>query len=218
MSISLGAFEVRLSEMVAAFTVFPNLGVRVKPYLVRKIIDHNDHVLEENFPDKKQVIDKETAFVMNYLMQGVVKYGTGYKARNLNAVIGGKTGTTNDYTNAWFIGFTPSITVGVWVGYDEPRKLGEEETGSQAALPIFINFMEKYLVKYPETKQFKKPSGVVWVDIDKWTGKLASPDCLHRFMEAFITGTEPMEYCTPEDHLLVKNYFGDETDTGSEDD
>lgn len=216
-SISLGAFEVKLSEMVAAYTVFPNLGTRVKPYLIKKIIDHNNHVLEENFPDKKQVLEKETAFIMNYLLQGVVKNGTAFKARYLNAPIGGKTGTTNDYTNAWFIGFTPSITVGVWVGYDEPRKLGYEETGSKAALPIFINFMEKYLQTYPETKQFKKPSGVVWVEIDKYTGKLVTPDCLRKFLEAFIIGTEPLEYCTPEDHALIKNYYGNESDDGNDD-
>jgi penicillin-binding protein 1A len=209
MSISLGAFEVKLSEMVAAYTVFPNLGVRVKPYLIKKTMDHNDHVMEENYPDRKQVIDKETAFVMNYLMQGVVQYGTGRRARKLPAPIGGKTGTTNEFTNAWFIGFSPSITVGVWVGYDEPRSLGDEETGSRAALPVFVSFMEKYLEKNTEPQYFNKPPGVVWVKIDKFTGKLATPDCLHVFTEAFITGTEPLEYCTEDDHQLFSDYYDD---------
>jgi len=211
MSISLGAFEVKLSEMVAAFSVFPNLGIRVKPFLVEKVVDHNGHVLKENHPDRKQVINKETAFVMNYLLQGVVQSGTGWRARRLPAAIGGKTGTTNDFTNAWFIGFSPSITVGVWVGYDEPRKLGEEETGSRAASPIFVSFMEKYLEKYPEPNAtYRKPPGVVWCWVDKYTGKLLSPDCLHKFKEAFIAGTEPLEECREEDHNMITHYYGDE--------
>jgi len=217
MSISLGAFEVKLSEMVAAFTVFPNIGIRVKPFLVKKVMDRNNHVLEENYPDRKQVLEKETAFIMNYMMQGVVQNGTGWKARHLKAPIGGKTGTTNEFTNAWFIGFSPTITVGVWVGYDEMRSLGNEETGSRAAAPIFVTFMEKYLEKYTEPPFFRKPSGVVWVMIDKYTGKLLTPDCLHAFKEAFVTGTEPLKYCTEEDHALITNYYGehkDEEDSG----
>jgi penicillin-binding protein 1A len=216
MSISLGAFEVKLSEMVAAYTVFPNMGVRVKPYLIHKIVDHNNHVLEENYPDRKHVIDKETAYVMNYLMQGVIKSGTGWKARKLNAPIGGKTGTTNEFTNAWFIGFSPSITVGVWVGYNEPKSLGEEETGSRAALPIFISFMEKYLEKHEEPLGFRKPSGVIWVMVDKYTGKLASPSCQHVIREAFLTGTEPLEECREEDHEEITDYYGDDKDEEEE--
>jgi penicillin-binding protein 1A len=213
MSISLGAFEVKLSEMVAAYTVFPNLGIRVKPFLVEKVVDHNGHVLKENHPDRKQVINKETAFVMNYLLQGVVQSGTGWKARKLPAAIGGKTGTTNDFTNAWFIGFSPTITIGIWVGYDEPRKLGEEETGSRAASPIFVDFMKKYLEKYPDTQTFRKPPGVVWCWVDKFTGKLLSPDCLHRFKEAFIAGTEPLEECREEDHDNITDYYGDDDES-----
>ena len=212
MSISLGAFEVKLSEMVAAYTVFPNLGIRVKPFLIEKIMDHTGHVLEENYPDRKQVIGKETAFVMNTLLQGVVKSGTAWRARRLPGLIGGKTGTTNDFTNAWFIGFSPSITVGIWVGYDEPRKLGEEETGGVAASPIFVSFMEKYLGKYTEPLAYRKPPGVIWVWIDKFTGKLLSPDCLHQFKESFIAGTEPLEGCTEEDHKRIIDYYGDERD------
>ena len=212
MSISLGAFEVKLSEMVAAYTVFPNLGIRVKPFLIEKIVDHTGHVLEENYPDRKQVISKETAFVMNSLLQGVVKSGTAWRARKLPGPIGGKTGTTNDFTNAWFIGFSPSITVGVWVGYDEPKKLGEEETGSEAASPIFVSFMEKYLATHTEPESYRKPPGVIWVWIDKYTGKLLTPDCLHQFKEAFIAGTEPLEECTEEDHKKILDYYGTEKD------
>ena len=130
MSLSLGAFEVTLKEMVEAFTVFANLGTRVNAYFVRGIRDLNDNIIEENAPERRQVIEKETAFIMNYLLQGVVRSGTGWRARELPAPLGGKTGTTNDFTDAWFIGFTPSLTVGVWVGLDQKKTLGDEQTGS----------------------------------------------------------------------------------------
>ncbi|MCP4218436.1 MAG: S1 RNA-binding domain-containing protein [bacterium] len=209
MSIALGAFEVTLLEMVAAYTVFPNMGYRVKPYMIKKVVDQNNYIIEENFPDKKKVLEKETAYVVNYLMQGVVKWGTGRRARHLKAPLGGKTGTTDDFTDAWFIGFSPSVTVGVWVGFDIKKKLGNEETGSRAACPVFVNFLEKYLEKYPEIQTFPKPSGVIMVKIDKMTGKLFTPDCLYPFMEAFISGSEPLDFCREDDHREAMDYYGD---------
>jgi penicillin-binding protein 1A len=209
MSIALGAYEVTLKEMVAVYTVFPNLGIRVNPFLVKKIVDHNDRIIQENYPDKKKVIEEENAYIINYLMQGAVQWGTGWRAKNLEAPIGGKTGTTDDYTDAWFIGFSPSITVGVWVGMDLKETLGPEETGSRAACPIFVQFMEKYLETYGESepREFRQPPGVILVRIDKRTGKLLSSDCLYPFWEAFIRGTEPVQYCTPEDHEKIVDYY-----------
>jgi len=216
MSLALGAFEVSLKEMVEAYTVFPNYGVRVNSYFIRSISDLNNNIIEENLPDRKQVIEKETAFIMNYLLQGVVKSGTGWRARDLPAPVGGKTGTTNDFTDAWFIGFTPTLTVGVWVGFDQKKSLGEEETGSQAAAPIFVAFMDKYLAKYPETGKFRIPSGVYMINIDKYTGKLVTPDCLYPYSEAFLPGTEPLEFCNDEEHQKIDNYF--KTEAESDDD
>ncbi|HSQ35325.1 MAG TPA: PBP1A family penicillin-binding protein [Candidatus Binatia bacterium] len=216
MSLGLGAFEVSLKEMVEAFTVFANYGTRVNSYFVRSISDLNNNIIEENFPDRKQVIEKETAFIMNYLLQGVVRSGTGWRARKLPAPIGGKTGTTNDFTDAWFIGFSPSLTVGVWVGFDQKKKLGNEETGSAAAAPIFVEFMEKYLEKHPETDKFRVPSGVYMIQIDKYTGKLVTPDCLYPFLEAFLPGSEPLEFCNDEEHQKIYNYF--KTEDESDDD
>ncbi|MEI6613499.1 MAG: PBP1A family penicillin-binding protein [Chrysiogenales bacterium] len=213
MSLALGAFEVTLKEMVEAYTVFPNYGVRVNSYFVRSIRDLNNNIIEENFPERKQVIEKETAFIMNYLLQGVVKSGTGWRARDLPAPVGGKTGTTNDFTDAWFIGFTPTLTVGVWVGFDQKKNLGTEETGSQAAAPIFVAFMEKYLNKYPETNKFRIPSGVYMINIDKYTGKLLTPDCLYPFSEAFLPGSEPLEFCNDEEHQKIYNYFKTEDES-----
>jgi penicillin-binding protein 1A len=143
-------------------------------------------------------------------MQGVVKSGTGFRARQLEAPIGGKTGTTDDYTDAWFIGFSPSLTVGVWMGLHLKESLGHEETGGRTASPIFVNFMEKYLEKYPEPQQYKRPAGVIARKIDKYTGKLATIECLYPFWEVFIRGSEPLERCTGEDHLNIVDYYHDE--------
>lgn len=208
MSIGLGSLEISLKEMVAAYSVFPNYGIRVNPYKIISILDQNNNIVEENFPDKKQVLEPDTAYVMNYLLQGVVKYGTGFKARVLNAPIGGKTGTTNNFTNAWFIGYSPTITVGVWVGHFVEKSLGNNETGSRAAAPIFVNFMKKYLEKYPEMKRYRKPPGVIMVKIDKMTGKLFSSGCLYPFIEYFLKGNEPLDNCTEEDHIRINDYYG----------
>ena len=212
MSLGLGAFEVTLQEMVEAFTVFANYGMRVESYFIRSIRDLNNNIIEENFPERKQVIEKETAFIMNYLLQGVVQSGTGWRARALPAPVGGKTGTTNDFTDAWFIGFTPTLTVGVWVGFDQKKSLGQEQTGSEAAAPIFVKFMENYLAKYPETNKFRVPSGIYMIDIDKYTGKLVTPDCLYPFSEAFLPGTEPLEFCNEEEHQKIFNYYQTEAE------
>lgn len=224
MSIALGTFEVKLIEMVSAFTVFPNLGIRVNPYFVKTVRDQYGHIIEENFPDRKMVIEPDTAFIMNYLLQGVVRMGSGWRARNLvneyKVPIGGKTGTTDRWTNAWFIGFCPSLTVGVWVGFDKGlMSLGRNETGSRAASPIFVKFMEKYLEKYSqqEPESFKKPPGVVWVEIDRLTGKLLTSQCLYPFREVFLTGTEPMEPCNEEDHFKITDYYHDIGDRDPED-
>ena len=140
--IALGAADLTLYEQTAAFTVFPNDGIRTEPRMVRKVTDYEGHVLEEDLPDAKDVIAQNTARSMVSLLQGVVLHGTAAAAKKLNHPVAGKTGTTNDYTDAWFIGFSPSITCGVWIGYDEKRTLGENETGGHAALPIWIDFMQ----------------------------------------------------------------------------
>ena len=217
MSLALGAFEVTLKEMVEAYTVFPNLGTRVNAYFIRSIRDLDNNIIEENSPERKQVIEKETAFIMNYLLRGVVRSGTGWRARDLPAPVGGKTGTTNDFTDAWFIGFTPSVTVGVWVGFDQKKSLGEEQTGNEAALPIFVKFMENYLKKYPEAGKFSPPSGVYMIDIDKYTGKLLTPDCLYPLSEAFLPGTEPLEFCNEEEHQKIFNYYKTESTDSTDD-
>ena len=139
--VALGAADLTLYEQTAAYTVFPNDGLRIEPRYIRKVTDYEGHVLEQDFPDAKDVISQRTARTMVSLLEEVVKHGTGGIARKLNHPVAGKTGTTNDYTDAWFIGFTPSVTCGVWIGFDEKKNLGENETGGHAALPIWVDFM-----------------------------------------------------------------------------
>ena len=140
--IALGAAEVTLFEETAAFTTFPNDGVRVTPRYIRKVTDYDGQVREENFPEVTDVVNARTARTMVSLLQGVVQMGTATPALKLKHPLAGKTGTTNDFTDAWFVGFSPSITCGVWIGYDEKKTLGSRETGGVAALPIWIDFMK----------------------------------------------------------------------------
>lgn len=139
--VALGAADLTLYEETSAFSVFPNDGIRIEPRFIRKVTDYEGHVLEEDYPDAKDVISQRTSRIMVSLLQGVVQHGTAAAARRLNHALAGKTGTTNNYTDAWFIGFSPSITCGVWMGFDEKRPLGENETGGHAALPVWMSFM-----------------------------------------------------------------------------
>ncbi len=140
--VALGSAEVTLMEQTAGFAVFPNDGVRVKPRYIRKVTDFEGRVLEENFPEVRDVVSARTARIMTMMMQGVVQYGTAVRAKSLKHPLAGKTGTTNDFTDAWFVGFSPSITCGVWIGFDEKKTIGKKETGGVAALPVWMDFMK----------------------------------------------------------------------------
>jgi penicillin-binding protein 1A len=139
--IALGAVEITLEEQVASYSVFPNDGIRVSPRLVRKVSNADGITLWEDPPSVEEVIDQQTARTMMILLRAVADRGTGAAAAQLNHPLGGKTGTTSDFTDAWFLGFSPSVTCGVWVGYDSRESLGEKETGAKVALPIWINVM-----------------------------------------------------------------------------
>ncbi|HXJ86077.1 MAG TPA: penicillin-binding transpeptidase domain-containing protein, partial [Candidatus Binatia bacterium] len=139
--VALGSAEVTLLEQTAAYSVFPNDGVRVSPRYITRVTDYEGRVLEEDFPEVKDVISERTARVMTWMLREVVLHGTGVAAAKLPFPVAGKTGTTNDFTDAWFVGFTPTMTCGVWVGYDEKKSLGAKETGAHAALPIWMNFV-----------------------------------------------------------------------------
>ena len=154
--VALGAADITLAEQTAAFTTFPNDGVRVTPRYIRKVTDYDGRVLEEDYPEVHDVVSARTARIMVSMLREVIQHGTGYAASKLNHPLGGKTGTTNDFTDAWFVGFSPSITCGVWVGYDEKKTLGDKETGARAALPIWMDFMRVALVGR-ESEDFAAP-------------------------------------------------------------
>ncbi len=141
--VALGAAEITLEEQVASYSVFPNDGIRVQPRLIRKVSNADGITLWEDPPEVKEVISQQTARTMMTFLQAVTAHGTGAAASQLNHPLGGKTGTTSDFTDAWFLGFSPSITCGVWVGFDSRESLGEKETGARAALPIWMTIMKQ---------------------------------------------------------------------------
>ncbi len=143
--LALGAAEITLMEQTSAYSVFPNDGVRVTPHYITKVTDYEGRVLEEDYPDVKDVISAGTARIMTAMLREVVLHGTGAAAAKMPFPVAGKTGTTNDFTDAWFMGFSPTMTCGVWMGFDEKKTLGAKETGAHAALPIWMSFMNTAL-------------------------------------------------------------------------
>lgn len=147
--VALGAVELTLLEHTSAFSVFPSDGVRFVPHYIVKVTDYDGHVLEDNRPVVKDVISQRTARIMTSMLRDVVLRGTGNAANRLSIPVAGKTGTTNNFTDAWFMGFSPAVTCGVWVGFDRKRSLGNKETGAMAALPIWIDFMSSTIATMP---------------------------------------------------------------------
>jgi len=191
LAVALGAAEATLTEMTSAYSVFPNQGVRMRPYAIGKVSDREGNVLEENRPEPKEAIRADTAFVMTTLLRGVVQRGTAQKAASMNWPLGGKTGTTDDYTDAWFVGFDPDITVGVWVGLDQKKPIGSNMTGAEAALPIWMDIMKAWIGDRKEPPQFASPGNIVFVTVDKGTGDPAVEGTPGAIPEAFIAGTQP---------------------------
>ena len=185
LSLALGAAEATLVDTTAAYSVFPNQGVRMTPYAVVTISDREGNVLEQNRPQAHEAIRADTAFVMTNLLRGVIQRGTGAAAAALDWPLAGKTGTMDDYTDTWFIGFDPNITVGVWVGYDEKKPIGgssQGETGATAALPIWMDFMRAYIDTRGDRQNppaFDPPGNIAFVTLDSG------------ITEAFINGTQP---------------------------
>ena len=185
LSLALGAAEATLMDATAAYSVFPNRGVRMTPFAVTSIADREGNILEQNRPQAREAIRADTAFVMTNLLRGVVQQGTGAAAASLDWPLAGKTGTVDDYTDAWFIGFDPNITVGVWVGYDEKKPIGASsngETGASAALPIWMDFMRAHIDANGDRANpppFDAPGNIAFVALDSG------------ITEAFINGTQP---------------------------
>jgi penicillin-binding protein 1A len=184
LSLALGAAEATLTEVTSAYSAFPNHGVRMRPYMVVTIADREGNVLEENRAQPHEAMRADTAFVMTNLLRGVVQRGTAAAAASLDWPLAGKTGTMDEYTDAWFVGFDPNMTVGVWVGRDEKKPIGYGETGATAALPIWMDFMRAYIDLYGDRTQpptFEPPGNIVFVTLESG------------ITEAFINGTQPSQ-------------------------
>jgi penicillin-binding protein 1A len=192
LSIALGTSDLTLLELTSAYGALANQGTWVRPTAIRYVLDAQHKLLEENVPQGREALPPDLAYVVTYMMRGTVERGTGHAAKALGRPVAAKTGTTNDYSNAWFIGFTPTLATGVWVGYDRPRSLGKDETGSRVAVPIWTAFMKEALAGTP-VEEFPIPEGVVLVPVDL----SASGTCAKPVTMAFLAGTEPKNTCGP---------------------
>jgi len=193
LSLALGTSGVKLINLTAAYSVFPNKGKLIEPYGVMEVVDGNGRLVWRVKPNKKAVISRESAAVITDMLRSVIQDGTGKKAKIIQRPIAGKTGTTNEYKDALFIGFSPSITTGVWVGQDTFTTIGKGETGARAALPIWIEFMKRALHNRP-IQYFDMPDDVVKVRIDPTTGLLAADNAPNAVKALFKKGTEPKSY------------------------
>jgi penicillin-binding protein 1A len=198
LSMALGSSSISLFELTKAYAVFANQGNSFRPILIKKILDRDGNLLEEKpslfyskeSPDEERILTPQTAYIMTYLLEGVVQNGTGWKAKALKRPVAAKTGTTDQFFDAWFIGYTPEFITGVWVGFDDERSLGDNETGSRAASPIWVNFMSKVMKDKP-IQDFPVPEGIEFMKIDPRTGQISLGR--EAILECFNEGTGPTQ-------------------------
>ncbi len=193
-SLVLGAFELTPLELATAYAVLANGGKRVKPRFFTSVEDSSGKALVENRPQAESVVSAESAYLVTDMLRSAIDAGTGreIRARSLNADVAGKTGTTNDTRDAWFVGYTPELLAVVWVGYDDNRELGL--SGAEAALPLWARFMKAALAG-SEKDSFRTPGGIVTAEIDPTTGKRAAERCPRRVREVFRSASAPREIC-----------------------
>jgi len=195
-SLALGAFEVTLAEMASAFSVFANQGLAFTPYTFERITDANGDLLEKTHPDAREVASPQACFQLLEILKGVTQRGTAAAAARLGLNIAGKTGTTSDFTDAWFVGMTPRYTIGVWIGNDlKTVSLGPGMEGAKVALPVWMLILEKMKEKgrIDPKADFEPPPSVVFTAVDYETGLKATPDSPHPILEAFVSGSQPTE-------------------------
>ena len=206
LSIALGSSGVSLLEMVNAYSVFANQGYLVQPVFIQKIVDRDGNILEEAGTVREKVLEKNTAYLITNLLEGAVKNGTGRRVKALKRPVAGKTGTSNNLYDAWFVGYTPRYITGVWVGFDEEKSLGEGEQGALTASPIWLGFMSEILKDQP-IKVFQVPEGVVFAKIDAETGLLPIPESKKTIFECFKEGTVPTDHTKKPDAVTEAEDF-----------
>jgi membrane carboxypeptidase/penicillin-binding protein len=195
-ALALGSFEATPYEMATAYNVLANRGLKVEPVTITRVTDDRDRVLEQhNAPLPERVVHEESAYLVTDMLRSVLNEGTAAGARSagFRSDAAGKTGTTNDYRDAWFCGFTPDLLAVVWVGFDDNTPVGL--SGTRAALPIWVEFMKAAESGTKPAAFPSPPEGVVFVTIDRETGLLAGPRCATTRVEAFVAGSEPREEC-----------------------
>jgi penicillin-binding protein 1A len=203
-SLALGSLGVRLIDLVRAYSGIANLGEVPEPYFISEIYDRDGRLQERFFPHSERVMPEAVTYLVLHMLQGVIQRGTGVSARWLDGNLAGKTGTTDLYSDAWFIGFSPRVTVGVWVGRDLKAPIAKKMTGAKAAQPIWNQFMTAYLetlTPAERAEDFQVPAGVVFTPVDATTGERAVPPCSYQenvILEAFLDGTEPVDPCSEE--------------------
>jgi len=190
LSLALGSSEVTLLELASAYATFAHRGQQMEPRFITRITDSQGTVLDDGVPVTRQVVSPETAYMITSMLQSVIERGTGRRAKDLGRPAAGKTGTTNDMHDAWFVGYTPQLLAGVWVGFDEKRSLGKGETGGRVAAPLWLRFMERALETQP-ILDFPIPSGIKCVPINPRNGQRARPGDTGARLECFRRGTEP---------------------------
>lgn len=197
LSLGLGSSSVGLLELTSVYGVFANQGMRAEPYAIARVQDNTGKTLEQAVVEPHEVVSRETAYLITNMMEDVIQRGTGQAAKVIDRPIAGKTGTTNDFINAWFIGAAPNLVAGTYIGFDDRRSLGETESGAHAALPIWINFMKEALKQLPVVP-FEIPDDVIFVKVDPSTALQASDqDEQGGVVELFAKGTEPIQTAAP---------------------
>ncbi|MCK4502943.1 MAG: PBP1A family penicillin-binding protein [Desulfuromonadales bacterium] len=221
LSMALGSTAVTPLEMLTSYTVFANGGVLIPPTYITRIRDRNGRILESIDPadfatgmaadqrlirrPPRRVISPETAYLITNILESVVREGTGWRAKAIGRPSAGKTGTTNDLKDAWYVGYTPQLACVSWVGYDQERPLGKNETGSKAAAPAWVNFMKGAVQQYP-LQDFKIPDNIEFHPIDKENGLLLAADDKHAYFEVFAAGTAPTQMSSDK-QIKAKDFF-----------
>jgi penicillin-binding protein 1A len=193
LTLALGSGSVTPLELTSAYCAFANGGYDINPVTILRVTDRRGHVLEEHESPHDQVLSSDTAYQITSMLEDAVQRGTGRLAASLGRPVAGKTGTTNDYKDAWFVGYTPNLVAGVWVGHDDEKSLGHGESGARAALPIWVRFMAPAVAADPPDN-FTIPDGLDFVEIDAATGLLPTAASQDVISEVFKKGTEPTQY------------------------